>query len=79
MVGLGCWLLAPVVEVFMMRLVTSVILLTTEVSVVIVLVSEKVSPKNWPVLEIPCRKQSADWHGWALSLEGQESSSSPDP
>lgn len=43
MVGLGCWFLAPVFEVFMMRLVTSAILLTTEVSVVIVLVAEKVS------------------------------------
>ena len=30
-------------------------------------------------MEIPRRKQSAYWHGWALSLEGQDSSSSPDP
>lgn len=50
-------------EVFMMRLVTTVILLTTEVSVVIMLVAEKAPPRNWPVSELPCRKQSEDCHG----------------
>lgn len=79
MIGLGCLWLAPVVEVLMMRLVTTAILLTTEVSVVRVLVAEKVSPENWLVLEAPCTKPSADWQwlGFKLGRTGQFSS--PDP